>query len=174
MKQSVIVSQIGHKQEICGLKWSPDGQQLASGGNDNFVKIWNIKSNQAEHTLRDHKAAIKALEWSPHQHGLLLSGGGTRDMCIKFWNTKKYKKINELQIGSQICGIQFSNHYNEFVCAHGFSDNAISIWNYPQLQKIGQLQGHDARVLYMTMSPDGQTIATGAGDETLKFWKVFP
>jgi cell division cycle 20-like protein 1 (cofactor of APC complex) len=24
------------------------------------------------------------------------------------------------------------------------------------------------------MSPDGETIVTGAGDETLRFWKVFP
>ena len=24
------------------------------------------------------------------------------------------------------------------------------------------------------MSPDGQSIVTGAGDETLRFWNVFP
>lgn len=30
------------------------------------------------------------------------------------------------------------------------------------------------RVLYLAMSPDGQTIVTGAGDETLRFWSVFP
>jgi cell division cycle 20-like protein 1, cofactor of APC complex len=24
------------------------------------------------------------------------------------------------------------------------------------------------------MSPDGQTIVTGAGDETLRFWSAFP
>jgi cell division cycle 20-like protein 1 (cofactor of APC complex) len=26
----------------------------------------------------------------------------------------------------------------------------------------------------MAISPDGQTIVTGAGDETLRFWNVFP
>ena len=31
----------GHKQEVCGLKWSPDEQQLASGGNDNKLLIWS-------------------------------------------------------------------------------------------------------------------------------------
>lgn len=31
-----------------------------------------------------------------------------------------------------------------------------------------------ASVLYLSMSPDGQTIVTGAGDETLRFWNVFP
>jgi len=34
--------------------------------------------------------------------------------------------------------------------------------------------GHTMRVLYLTMSPDGSTIVTGAGDETLRFWNVFP
>ena len=33
-----------HKQEVCGLKWSFDGTQLASGGNDNKLMIWNLKS----------------------------------------------------------------------------------------------------------------------------------
>lgn len=31
-----------------------------------------------------------------------------------------------------------------------------------------------SRVLYLAMSPDGQSIVTGAGDETLRFWNVFP
>ena len=29
-------------------------------------------------------------------------------------------------------------------------------------------------MLYLALSPDGQTIVTGAGDETLRFWNVFP
>jgi cell division cycle 20-like protein 1 (cofactor of APC complex) len=29
-------------------------------------------------------------------------------------------------------------------------------------------------VLYLSMSPDGQSIVTGAGDETLRFWNIFP
>ena len=29
-------------------------------------------------------------------------------------------------------------------------------------------------MLYLAMSPDGQTIVTGAGDETLRFWNAFP
>lgn len=33
----------GHKQEVCGLRWSPhDAQMLASGGNDNKLMIWNV------------------------------------------------------------------------------------------------------------------------------------
>jgi len=42
------------------------------------------------------------------------------------------------------------------------------------MQKIATLTGHTYRVLYLSMSPDGQSIVTGAGDETLRFWNVFP
>ena len=42
------------------------------------------------------------------------------------------------------------------------------------MKKIATLTGHQQRVLYLAASPDGQTIVTGAGDETLRFWNVFP
>jgi cell division cycle 20-like protein 1, cofactor of APC complex len=35
------VSKLYHRQEVCGLKWSPDDAQLASGGNDNRLIVWN-------------------------------------------------------------------------------------------------------------------------------------
>ena len=41
------------------------------------------------------------------------------------------------------------------------------------MSKIATLPAHSMRVLYLAISPDGQNIATGAGDETLRIWKVF-
>ena len=38
---------------------------------------------------------------------------------------------------------------------------------------IAKLVGHSMRVLYLAMSPNGESIVTGAGDETLRFWSVF-
>lgn len=42
------------------------------------------------------------------------------------------------------------------------------------MKKVATLTGHSMRVLYLAMSPEGENIVTGAGDETLRFWKVFP
>lgn len=42
------------------------------------------------------------------------------------------------------------------------------------MEKLAILTGHTLRVLYLAMNPDGDTIVTGAGDETLRFWNVFP
>jgi len=68
----------------------------------------------------------------------------------------------------------FSKNCNELVSTHGYSDNAIVVWKYPSMRKLSTLTGHNLRVLYLAMSPDGESIVTGAGDETLRFWKVFP
>ena len=67
----------------------------------------------------------------------------------------------------------FSKNVNELVSTHGYSLNQIILWRYPSMAKVVTLTGHTYRVLYLAMSPEGNTIVTGAGDETLRFWKVF-
>jgi len=165
---------LGHRQEVCGLEWSPDCQFLASGGNDNKLYIWDVNNSKPLWRFNDHTAAVKALSWSPHQRGLLASGGGTADRCIRFWNTISGKGVNSIDTGSQVCNIAWSKNVNELVSTHGYSQNQIALWSYPDLRPLATLTGHTTRVLYLAVSPDGQTIVTGAGDETLRFWNVFP
>jgi len=62
---------------------------------------------------------------------------------------------------------------SELVSTHGYSQNAINVWKYPSMTNVVSLTGHTYRVLYLSMSPVGDTIVTGAGDETLRFWDVF-
>lgn len=50
---------IGHCAEVCGLAWKNDGQLLASGGNDNLVNIWDIRSSLPRMTKTNHNAAVK-------------------------------------------------------------------------------------------------------------------
>jgi len=164
---------IGHRQEVCGLRWSPDRQLLASGGNDNKLMVWNLSNTNPYQQYSDHVAAVKAIAWSPHQHGLLASGGGTVDRCIRFWNTLTGQNLHCIDTGSQVCNLAWSKHSNELVSTHGYSQNQILVWKYPNLQQVAKLTGHTCRVLYLAMSPDGESIVTGAGDETLRFWNVF-
>lgn len=163
----------GHRQEVCGLKWSPDNQYLASGGNDNRLYIWNQHSLNHMQSYTDHMAAVKAIAWSPHHHGLLASGGGTADRCIRFWNTLTGQPMQSVDTGSQVCNLAWSKHSSELVSTHGYSQNQILVWKYPSLTQVAKLTGHSYRVLYLALSPDGEAIVTGAGDETLRFWNVF-
>jgi cell division cycle protein 20 (cofactor of APC complex) len=95
-----VATMLGHTQEVCGLKWSPDGKFLArcvlccavlccahhlgSGGNDNLVNIWGHDATKL-HTLNEHTAAVKALAWCPWQPNLLATGGAWHDgrvLCV--------------------------------------------------------------------------------------------
>ncbi|KAJ3681626.1 hypothetical protein LUZ60_014199 [Juncus effusus] len=162
-----------HTAEVCGLKWSNCGQHLASGGNDSLVNIWNLGQTNPSKTFRDHTAAVKALAWCPYQNNVLATGGGGADRSIKFWNVNTGACLNSVETGSQVCGLLWNKNERELLSSHGLTDNQLTLWKYPSMSKMTELHGHTSRVLYMAQSPDGCTVASAAGDETLRFWNVF-
>lgn len=172
-----------HLAEVCGIEYKSDGQQFSSGGNDNLVCIWDIRlshnstSTQPLFSKLSHRAAVKALLWCPYQLSLLASGGGSSDKTINFWNTSTGARVNTIETGSQISSLNWGYAAGtgmEIVATHGFPTNDISLFNYPTLQKTGEITGaHDSRILNGCMSPDSMTLATVAGDENLKFWSLF-
>lgn len=163
------------------------GNTSGSAAEDGDTPLWKF---------HEHTAAVKALAWDPHVSGVLATGGGTQDKHIRFWNVINGSMLNELDTGSQVrvmqvvlswnciliemqvCNLIWSLTSHELVSTHGFSSttaqNQICIWKYPTLNMVASLTGHTNRVLYLAMSPDGESIVTGAGDETLRFWNAFP
>lgn len=77
--------------------------------------MWNHSSVLPVQQYTEHLAAVKAIAWSPHQHGLLASGGGTADRCIRFWNTLTGQPLQCTDTGSQVCNLAWSKHTNELV-----------------------------------------------------------
>ncbi|KAF4524758.1 hypothetical protein B566_EDAN016551 [Ephemera danica] len=142
-----------HTQEVCGLKWCPNGMYLASGSNDNLLNIWakapsDMHSQSTPlHTFSDHQAAVKALAWCPWQHGVLASGGGTADRHIRFWNVR---------LGTSMHSVDTKSQASLFHCL------------------VTELVGHTQRVLNLCLSPDGTTVMSAGADETIRLWKVFP
>ncbi|NXF81596.1 FZR1 protein, partial [Sclerurus mexicanus] len=111
--------------------------------------VWNHSSLSPVQQYTEHLAAVKAIAWSPHQHGLLASGGGTADRCIRFWNTLTGQPLQCIDTGSQVCNLAWSKHANELVSTHGYSQNQILVWKYPSLTQVAKLTGHSYRVLYL-------------------------
>lgn len=163
-----------HEQEVCGLKWSPDGTSLASGGNDNLLCVWDAAAASSggvvtpRHRLTGHCAAVKALAWCPFQRNTLASGGGTADRCIKFGNASNGALLNSIDTGSQVCSLLWSQHEKEILSSHGYSRNQLCLWKYPSMAKVKELEGHSARVLHLAASPDGAHVCSAAADETLR------
>lgn len=173
----IVSTYAGHTQEVCGLEWNEDGTTLASGGNENYLCVWDAtmsarRSNQnrtsaagSRHSprllLTQHQAAVKALAWCPFHRGLLASGGGTADRTIKFWNSNSGALLNSVDTGSQVCSLLWSKHQRELCSSHGFSENQLILWRYPTMTKIQEFKGHTARVsIYSPYFHSAQTILT--------------
>ncbi|XP_078528448.1 cell division cycle protein 20 homolog [Lissotriton helveticus] len=176
--QHHVATLAGHSQEVCGLKWSPDGRYLASGANDNVVNVWPcVQGDGGEfaplHSFTQHQGAVKAVSWCPWQSNVLASGGGTSDRHIRVWNVSSGTCLSSVDTQSQVCSILWSTNYKELISGHGFAQNQLVIWKYPSLVKVSELKGHTARILNLAMSPDGCTVASAAADETLRLWRCF-
>ncbi|ONK78013.1 uncharacterized protein A4U43_C02F13290 [Asparagus officinalis] len=127
-RSQVIQRYQGHQGEVCGLKWSSSGEQLASGGNDRLIYIWNLSmsssrpqnQNQWLHRFEDHTSAVKALAWCPFQRNLLASGGGDNDRCIKFWNTTEDETLRLWRVfdvrgtPKPAAKMRYSEHFGNF------------------------------------------------------------
>ena len=180
-----------HKQEICSLKYSNEGDLLASGGNDNIAYIWDIRNlknyfiflneniyNKNYKEIKPyavnnmHQAAIKAMSWCPWKRHILATGGGSKDQSIKIYSCDNNKLLKNIKTGSQVCTLLWNNIEKEIISSHGYNKNQIIIWNYEKNKKICELKGHMNRVLYLTMSPNERYICSGSGDETLRFWEI--
>ncbi|KAI0267337.1 WD40 repeat-like protein [Gloeopeniophorella convolvens] len=177
-----VMELVGHNGEVCGLKWREDGELLASGGNDNVVNIWDGRVGDvnegsrgvARWTKRNHTAAVKAIAWCPWQPSLLASGGGTNDATVHIWNSTTGGRLHSLKTPAQVTSIQWSPHKKEFLTTHGYPNNAIMVHAYPSLDRVAEIRdAHDSRVLFSCVSPAGDMVCTGAGDENLKFWRIW-
>jgi WD40 repeat protein len=73
----------GHRGPVYAASWSPDGQWIASGGEDGTVQVWNAGTGVCITCYRGHTRAVKALAWSPDSR-LLASGGD--DKTLHLWN----------------------------------------------------------------------------------------
>ena len=87
-QQTHLIKQLNfHTMEVCGLKWSPDGHYLASGGNDNEVLIWSplVKSEPVQ-VLSGHQAAVKVSPlgntWLAWETIKLMSSNVLKDVVI--------------------------------------------------------------------------------------------
>ncbi|KAF8305245.1 WD40 repeat-like protein [Clavulina sp. PMI_390] len=136
--------------------------------------------------LSEHRAAVRGLAWSPHVRGLLASGGGRQDPIIRFWNTSLGYKIDQLQCHAQVTNLAWSSTTDELLSTHGFPHQApptggqaampgvVTVWHYPTRVPNISFAAHNCRVSYLAVAPDGQGIATASGDETLRFFNLFP
>lgn len=165
----------GTHEQICGLQWSPDGEWLASGCNDNVVSIWShhTTSSNPLHRLDQHQGAVKAIDWCPWKRHQLATGGGMRDQTIKIWNTQTGCCLNSIATHAQVSSLRWSRLTHDLIATHGQTQPHIAIWNYSTHRKLAHINYGSDRILHMCMNPIGTHIATVGADEILCIWDLY-
>jgi WD40 repeat protein len=88
-KESIIKFQ-HHRQEICGLKWCPNGRYLASGSNDNTVCVWDFHqwySNGSMNTINSASVGSLSSLLPPADNGNTKINARTKPL----WHFKEHK-----------------------------------------------------------------------------------
>ena len=126
LKNSVVSQNTGHRGEICALKIDPNQcSYLASGSNDNTVRIWDNRNQSREAVIKnkDHKGAVKALDWCSWKSGVIASAGGSGDQSIRIWSALEQESICYKKTETQISGLLWNQYLNSLVSSHGCPTN---------------------------------------------------
>jgi len=169
---------------IWGIKFSPDGSFLFSGGDDKKIKIWDFENilnsrymciNSATYSI-ECDSTIRDLSIFPEQEGnrFLVSA---HDGDIKIWNYNdnqnhpfwSYPYQNQNRVRSVAVNPKKPN-----IFASGGEDNMVTIWSIGdwQTQPIQQyeLTGHEKEIRALCWSRNGKFLASAGSDHKLLIW----
>ncbi|HEY9606173.1 MAG TPA: serine/threonine-protein kinase [Allocoleopsis sp.] len=157
-KISLTNTLTGHSKMVRAIAISPDGQLIASGSEDNTIKVWNLRTGKLLRTLTGHSGGIRSVAISPD--GKLLASGGD-DKTIKLWNLETGKLLRTLTGHSDIVESVTISPDGKLL-ASGSNDKTVKLWNLQTGQEIRTLTGFSYFVVSVAISPDGQTLVSGA------------
>lgn len=147
------------------LAWAPDGQMLATGGEDGFVRLWQ-RDGQMVAALPGHKRAVLSVAFSPVGR-LLATGGG--DHSVRLWNLDTLTCIREFTgHKANVSSIAWSGDGGWFVS--GSADGTVrcgGLRSEPELELLIRQVG---AVNSVAVSANVGVTACACSDGTVRVW----
>jgi GTPase SAR1 family protein len=115
----------GHEGLIWNIVFDPEGGTLASGSEDNTVKLWDVSSGRLLHTLKGHERNVADLVFSPE--GRTLASDSV-DNTVKLWDVSSGRLLRTLEGHTySVDGVTFSKN-GRFLASRS-ADSTVRLWN---------------------------------------------
>jgi len=156
----------GHTNWVQSVAFSLDGQRLASGSEDQTVKIWDSVTGKELFSLKGHDGPVTSVAFSPDGQRL---ASASSDRMVKIWDSATGKELFALKGHTDlVTSVAFSPDGQRLASASW--DKTVKIWDSASGKELFTLKGHAAGVTSVAFSPDGQRLASGSLDKTVKIW----
>lgn len=160
---------IGHRAAVHALAWSSDGQTLASAGNDRTVRLWDLGTGeQLVEGMGGHRDSIHALAWADDSK-LLASAG--LDGQIRLWDATSRQPLG--MIGTHMGAVEALAFNNRGHLLSAGADGMVRFWDITAGTSAREpLAAHPTGVTSLTLSRDGDALATGGRDQTIRLFQL--
>ena len=169
--ESHVLKQQGHSNDMTCLSYSPDGQFIATGGDDGRVKLWNTSSGFSFVTFSDHQSGVSAIEFAK-QGQIVFSA--SLDGTIRAYDLIRYRNFKTF---ASPVPVQFGclaiDPTGEIICAGSLDTFDVYMWSVQTGKLLDVFSGHTGPVCSMNFSPIDGTLATGSWDKSIKIWNLF-
>lgn len=160
----VVHSLAGHGFGTADLSLDPEGEILASAGQDGKIALWDVKTGEKRAVLEAGAAWAEKVAWSPNGK-FLASGAGKK---LRLWDRAGAAVQQYPDRPSTVTDIRWHPKGKEFACA---AYGGVSFWSPESAEAVRTFEWQGS-LLAVAWSPDGRTIAGGAQDASVHFWYV--
>ena len=156
---TVIDQLFGHGANVNMVVFSPDGETLASAGEDGIAILWKWRKDKTRRTIQAHAGGLLFANFSPDGKSLVTTG---RDSKIKIWDAESGELRTTLSDhNAAVSAAVFSPDGRLLVTA---GDDATVKVRDASGEVRYSLVGHKRPAIALAISPDGKTLISAGGN----------